>query len=195
MRRLKLEKSSAGLAVLYESSGKQTRLIEGVFYQGEVLGAHIHTSGEDCAFVLSGTLTYYISNSETIPVLPGEAVFGWKNVLHGYANEHMEPVHLMIFGTPRNTGLGYPSDSDPRVRVLPVEERKIAFGSERTAAESEFSSFSYVTVEGEYSEPLEAGVLKAFIDWENKELFVFDGDAVLLQTLAPRTFLRYTAQS
>ena len=52
--------------LLYSSKGKNTSLYEIIFPYNQGLGAHIHTSGEDCALVLSGTLTYFVGNRETI---------------------------------------------------------------------------------------------------------------------------------
>lgn len=92
--------------LILASRGNQTELYEIVFPRGKGLAAHIHTAGEDCALVLSGNLTYYVGNRETIQVEPGGLVFGWQNVLHGYLNRGDEPVRLVVFCHPGQDRLG-----------------------------------------------------------------------------------------
>jgi hypothetical protein len=52
--------------LLQTSKRKNSSLYEIIFPHHQGLGAHIHTSGEDCALVLSGNLTYFVGNRETI---------------------------------------------------------------------------------------------------------------------------------
>lgn len=176
------------------SRGKLTELYEIVFPQGQGLGAHIHTAGEDCALVLSGNLTYYVGNRETIQAEPGSLVFGWQNVLHGYLNQEEEPVRLVVFVTPGKIGLAYPGDNDPKVRKIPVEDRKV-YVEEDMDVSSEYSSFKTILVDGRYEESEEPGVFKVFVDWKKKRLAVFDGEKVELSADEPVRLLRYAAKS
>jgi quercetin dioxygenase-like cupin family protein len=180
--------------LLLASRGNQTELYEIVFPWGKGLGAHIHTAGEDCALVLSGNLTYYVGNRETIQAEPGGLVFGWQNVLHGYLNQEEKPVQLVVFVTPGKIGLAYPGDQDPRVRKVPVDQRKVHV-EEEVDVSSEYSSFRTILVDGRYEEPEESGVFKAFIDWKKRRLVVFDGEKVELNTDEPVRLLRYAAKS
>ena len=180
--------------LILTSRGNQTELYEIVFPRGKGLAAHIHTAGEDCALVLSGNLTYYVGNRETIQVEPGGLVFGWQNVLHGYLNRGDEPVRLVVFVTPGKIGLAYPADGDSRVRKVPVDQRKVHVEDE-VAVSSEYASFRTVLVEGRYEEPEEPGVFKVFVDWKRKRLVVFDGEKVELIAEEPVRLLRYAARS
>jgi len=181
--------------LLLDSKRKNTCLYEIVFPHHQGLGAHIHTSGEDCALVLSGNLTYFVGNRETIEAEPGSIVFGWQNVLHGYLNQEKEPVHLLVFVTPGKIGLAYPDDDDPVVRKVPVEYRKVNAEEEEVNVSSEHSSFQTVLVHGRYEEPEEPDTFKVFIDWKKKQLFIFDGEKVELTTDKPIRLLKYVAKS
>jgi quercetin dioxygenase-like cupin family protein len=180
--------------LLYSSKGKNTSLYEIIFPYNQGLGAHIHTSGEDCALVLSGTLTYFVGNRETIVAEPGSIVFGWQNVLHGYLNQEKEPVHLLVFVTPGKIGLAYPDDNDPIVRKVPVECRKV-HTEEEVNVSSEYSSFQTVLINGRYEESVEPDTFKVFIDWKKKQLFIFDGEKVELTIDEPIRLLKYVAKS
>ncbi|MGA8942955.1 MAG: cupin domain-containing protein, partial [Thermoactinomyces sp.] len=138
--------------LLYSSKNKNTRLYEIIFPQQQGIGAHIHTSGEDCALVLSGNLTYFVDNRKTVKAGPGSIVFGWQNVLHGYLNEEKEPVHLLVFVTPGKIGLAYPGDDDPAVRKIPVERRKV-HADGKVNVSSDHSTFKTVVIDGRYEEP------------------------------------------
>lgn len=196
MRRLLLTDSSSDYKneLLHSSKGKNTSLYEIIFPQRQGLGVHIHTSGEDCALVLSGYLTYFVGNRETIKAESGSIVFGWQNVLHGYLNKENEPVHLLVFVTPSKIGLAYPEDDDPVVRKVPVERRKV-HAKEEVNVSSEYSSFQTVLVHGRYEEPEELDTFKVFIDWKKKQLFIFDGEKVELTTNEPVRLLKYVAKS
>lgn len=180
---------------VYKSIGKQTTLYEIVFLPNEGLGSHIHTSGEDCAFVLSGKLNYFVSNKDTIISDVGEAVFGWKQVIHGYLNNYSEPLHLLVFVTPGKVGLAYPGDSDPSVRHFPYDQRKINCNFKDESSQSEFSSFSSLTIKGTYQEKKEEGLLKVFVDWKKKKIYVFDNEDVHLEIPESSQVLRYLASS
>jgi quercetin dioxygenase-like cupin family protein len=190
-----LESGKRGLEKIYQSAGGQTRLIEGVFAEGEEIGPHTHPAGEDCAMVLSGVLTYWISNRETIGVRAGEVVFGWENVIHGYRNDGTEPVHVLIFATPAKTGLCYPDDGDPGVWKLQVEERKLNPDEAERSAESAYSRFSYVTISGSYEEEQPEGQLTVFVDWQERTAYLFDGEPIRFSFSGTRRFLKYVARS
>jgi quercetin dioxygenase-like cupin family protein len=180
--------------LLHSSKGKNTSLYEIIFPHQHGLNAHIHTSGEDCALVLSGNLTYFVGNRETIEAERGSIVFGWQNVLHGYLNQEKEPVHLLVFVTPSKIGLAYPDDDDPVVRKVPVERRKV-HAEEEVNVSSEYSSFQTILVYGRFEEPEEPDTFKVFIDWKKKQLFIFDKEKVELTTDEPVHLLKYVAKS
>jgi quercetin dioxygenase-like cupin family protein len=186
----------AGLKVMYQSKGIQTRLIEGVFSKGGEIGPHTHPKGEDCAIVLSGQLGYWISNKEMLQIQPGEVVFGWRDVIHGYCNTQEELVHLLIFATPEKTGLEYPEDEDNRVIHLPLDERIIGKDNERVFT-SEYSAFSFVTVSDGYRETNSTDALVVFVDDSQKLLYIFDREPVVLEGtgLSGKRLLRYEAKS
>lgn len=195
MVHLRLEGSRNGLGKIIESRNKASRIIEGVLKPGEEIGPHTHPYGEDCALVLSGTLTYYVRNHETIDVQAGEAVFGFQNVIHGYRNNSDVPVHLLIFATPEQTGLEYPADDAEAVLHPFREERKLTKDEHGRYLRSAYSSFVFLQVDGSYEEEGQDGTNKVFVDWQSKDVYVFDGEPVSLQTVEPRVFLRYEARS
>ncbi len=180
--------------LLHASKGKNTRLYDIIFPHQQGLEAHIHTSGEDCALVLSGNLTYFVSNRDTIEAEPGCIVFGWQNVLHGYLNQENEPVHLLVFVTPAKIGLAYPDDEDPVVRKVAVERRKVNM-EEEVDVLSEYSSFQTVLVHGRYEEPEEPDAYKVFVNWKKKQILIFDGEKVELTADEPIRLLKYVAKS
>jgi quercetin dioxygenase-like cupin family protein len=188
-----VESGGYGLRTVFQSAGGKTRLIEGVLAPEGEIGPHTHPSGEDCALVLSGVLTYWVSNSETISVSPGEVVFDWQQVIHGYRNDSSEPVHLLIFSTPGNNGLEYPGDGDATVRHLPGAERKLTSAEGERQVCSEYSCFSFVTVGEAYADC--GGSLVVFVDSGEKRAYVFDREPVRLLPTRDKRLLRYTAQS
>jgi quercetin dioxygenase-like cupin family protein len=180
---------------IYRSIGQKTRLSEAVFLQHEGISPHLHPHGEDCAIVLQGKMSYYVSNDDTIPVEPGELVFGWQHVLHGYLNEQAEPLQILLFVTPGSTGLAYPPDSDPSVKHIAVRERKVNCREKGVVIRSFYSTFETLAIQGEYVEGREEGVVKAFVDWERREVVVFDNEEVRLDYPEGRLLLKYTARS
>lgn len=148
--------------------------------------------GEDCALVLEGKLSYFITNMETIQVEPGELVFGWKSVIHGYLNEQSQSLHLLVFVTPSKIGLSYPTDDDPTIQKLSTHHRKID-PHYQGLVQSEFSTFTFITIYGIYQEEKEKGILKVFVDWEIKEIYVFENEDVLLEMTGKKRLLKYTA--
>lgn len=185
-----------GLKRRYVSEGGTSRLIEGVLIKDGEIGPHLHPSGEDCAIVLSGTLTYWISNQETVKVRPGELVCGWENIIHGYRNDEDEPVHLLVLATPEEIGLEYLPDTDQKVIHLPLQERKRSFAESRPAVSS-YSTFSYVYVQDKYVESNDTNRFVAFLDVEEKRVYLFDREPVVLELPAgqARWLWRYEAKS
>jgi quercetin dioxygenase-like cupin family protein len=175
---------------IYKSHNGCTTLYEVVFLHGEGIQPHLHPYGEDCAIVLSGRLTYYVNNRETIDVNQGEVVFGWKNVIHGYRNQDQQPLHLLVFVTPNKLGLDYLDDQHPNVIHLPIKDRKLSRFSK-----SEFSSFQYLQISGDYKEEKEEGIVKVFVDVHEKTIFVFDHESVHLHFSKERKVLKYVAKS
>lgn len=185
-----------GLKRIYQSRGKTTRLIEGVFHKGGEIGPHTHPKGEDCAIVLSGQLGYWISNKQQITIQQDEVVFGWQNVIHGYSNFDEEPLHVLVLATPESTGLEYPDDADSRVIHLPQEERVMTKASKRSFS-SDYSHFSFVTVSPDYREENAENRLIVFVDSFYKLLYVFDQEPVEMKafSLSGKSLLRYEARS
>ncbi|MGD8189631.1 cupin domain-containing protein [Brevibacillus ginsengisoli] len=195
---LQLKRNIPGLQKIWHSANETCRLIEGYLSPGDEIGPHTHPLGEDCAIVLSGRLTYYLSNTRTMEVGPGEVVFGFQNVIHGYANLYKEPVHLLIFATPKDTGLAYPSENDPAVIHLPDHARVLSPASKPASTrESAYSSFSFVDVEEVYELPHEEGMTNVFVDFEQKQVHIFDNLPVSLHVDfgAEKKFLRYQVRS
>jgi quercetin dioxygenase-like cupin family protein len=188
----KTDTSQSKSEKVMESSEGQSRLIEFVLKRDEGISPHIHPKGEDCALVLEGELTYFLTNKDSIKARSGELVLGYKNVLHGYLNKEDESVHLLIFAAPRDIGLAYPNDDDPIIRNLPVNQR-IFNCNDKVSVCSELSSFSTLSVQGVYEEDREEGLFKAFINIADKEIYVFDNESVRLETREARRFLKYTA--
>lgn len=189
------ENKNMGLVKIFESHDKQCRLINGFFKKGEGIEPHIHPFGEDCALVISGELTYFLSNENTILVSSGEVVFGFVNVLHGYLNQQLDPVHLVIFATPQNTGLSYLADTDPLVVHPPLEKRIMNCLTNGHQNNSDHSSFTSLVIEGTFQEKKEEGFCKVFIDWVGKEVFIFDNENVMLEMPKKTIILRYKARS
>lgn len=175
---------------IYKSKGGNVTLYDVVFLKGNGISAHTHPFGEDCAFILDGVLDYFISNEKTIKAYENEVVFGWKNVIHGYINNDEKPLHLLIFVSPNQIGLHYPSDTDSNVIHLNEQERKLK-PTNPERKESEFSSFQFVDIEGEYMEEVNKGEVVIFIEIIEKQIYIFDNEPVTLYTESPKRFLKY----
>lgn len=62
--------------------------------------AHFHPEGEDSAIILKGELSYDISFKHQISANENDIVFGWTNCVHGYHNNSILPLHILVFATP-----------------------------------------------------------------------------------------------
>lgn len=196
--KIHLSGKHTGLKKVFESKEKQCRLIEGVLPPAFEIGPHSHPLGEDCGLVLSGLLTYYLDHKNTVSVHPGELVIGYANVIHGYLNQTLEDVHVVLFATPQETGLEYPEKGDHTIICLPIEERKISCQNEQMSSllsSSPLSRFSALQISGIHEEDREIGICKIFVDWNNKEAYVFDDEPVYLQVNGSTVFLVYSAKS
>lgn len=179
--------------LIYKTNDNKYWVYEVIFQSHEGIPPHSHPFGEDCAVVLSGHLDYYISNKIMIRASKGEIVFGWKNHIHGYKNNETEPLHLLIFVAPNKIGLEYLPDDDPKIVHVP-EEKRIMKLSEYQVVHSPFSSFERIKIDGEYSEAYNENGLMAFIDIENKQMYIFEGENVEIKTSNPIIFIKYTAR-
>ena len=177
------------------SSDKTVSMYEVVFLPKQGISAHVHPAGEDCAVVLDGKLTYYISNVDTVTAVPGDIVFGRSNVLHGYLNAGPAPLHLLILVTPEKIGLDYLDDDNPSVRKVSVDERKKAISDLTTPITSEFSTFESIHIDRSYEEPREEGKYKAFIKWDEKKVHIFENEDVLIEVESPTVLLKYSCPS
>jgi quercetin dioxygenase-like cupin family protein len=177
--------------LIHQSRDKKVRLYEIIFQKGQGIGPHIHPTGEDCAVVLSGTLTYWISNKETVEVKQGGAVFGWQNCIHGYLNNQDQPLQLLVFVAPQSIGLDYPADDDPRAIHLSKEER-MTQGSIGDRFSSSYSQFEIVEIPARYVEPLNHK-FQVFVDLRRRDLYIFDHEPVVLSFQAPTCLIKYTA--
>jgi quercetin dioxygenase-like cupin family protein len=180
---------------LFITKNRNARLIEFFLEKGDSIGAHTHPYGEDCASVLSGELSYYISNKELITVRQGEVVFGWKDVIHGYLNENDVPVHMIVFATPEEIGLAYPDDSDERVVHLPLNQRMLKISDGEKVRNSEYSSFEFININGKYFEQMEPGYTKAYIDFASKHIYLFEEEDVELELPQGKDLLKYKVKS
>lgn len=176
---------------IYETQTKNARLIEFVLLEGDGISPHSHPYGEDCAVVLSGNLMYYINNKESINAGRGDTVFGWQNVIHGYKNVNKEPVHMLIFASPQNTGLDYLADNDPRVSHLSLENRITRFDEISKIKTMGIGVFENVVVTGTFSEKSTEKELNIFIDIVNKKVLIYENEDVVFTTESPTPFLRY----
>lgn len=172
---------------VYESDGGRCTVYEVVFQHGGGLSPHVHPTGEDCALVLSGTLTYSVSPDETIFASPGEFVLGRRNHVHGYANESNDPLHLLVFTAPERIGLSYQFDGDVSTRST----RKLS--PPASTAETEFSTVSYTTAAD--ASPEGCGTVDIFVDWNRGRIFVFDAEPLSRSLPAETPLLRYTTRS
>lgn len=57
-----------------------------------------------------------------------------------------------------------------------------------------FSSFERIKIDGEYSEAYNENGLMVFIDIENKQMYIFEGENVEIKTSNPIVFIKYTAR-
>ena len=74
------------------------------------------------------------------------------------------------------------------------EEKRIMKLSEYQVVHSPFSSFERIKIDGEYSEAYNENGLMAFIDIENKQMYIFEGENVEIKTSNPIIFIKYTAR-
>jgi quercetin dioxygenase-like cupin family protein len=179
--------------LIYKTEDEKCRLYEVIFQQNEGIPAHSHPFGEDCAIVLSGYLDYYISNEKTIRVAKGESVFGWKNHIHGYINNEVEPLHLLLLVSPNKIGLESLPDDDPKIIHIP-EEQRILKQSEHRIATSEFSSFENIIIDGTYPSVHNENRITVFINCDDKKVYVFDSEPIELTTETPTRFIKYIAK-
>ncbi|MGM7682478.1 cupin domain-containing protein [Cytobacillus sp. Hm23] len=188
--------SASKLEVIFKSASKSTALFECVLLPQEEIKPHIHSFGEDCAVVLSGELTYYVSNNQSITATEGDLVLGWKNVIQGYKNNTKNPLHLLIFASPREFFISptaieykYVADDDPIVIHLPIEKRIIRSTQQRVE-ESQYSSFSTLQIEGvhqgEYNKEMQA-----FVDYKNKRVYIYEDESVELPVKQATYFIKY----
>lgn len=168
------------------SSDKKISMYEVIFLPGQGIQPHIHPIGEDCAVVLDGELTYYITNVDTITAVPGEIVFGRSNVLHGYQNEGTDPIHLLVLVAPDKIGLDYPGDNSPSVRKIPIDERKKSVFDLSIPMTSECTKFESINIGHIYEEPCEEGKYKAFINWYQKRYMYLKMNAFLFKWIHQR---------
>ncbi|WP_144551398.1 cupin domain-containing protein [Bacillus mycoides] len=179
--------------LIYKTEDEKYWMYEVIFQSKEGIPPHSHPFGEDCAIVLSGHLDYYVSNKKTIRASKGEMVFGWKNHIHGYINNEMGPLHLLILVTPKKIGLEYLSDDDPKI-VHVSEEKRIMKQFEYRVASSPLSSFEKITVDGTYSEVCNEKGIVIFIHCEDKKVYIFEDEYIEITTSNPTVFIKYTAK-
>lgn len=179
--------------LIYKTENDKYWIYEVIFQSKEGIPPHSHPFGEDCAVVLSSHLDYYVSNKKIIRASKGEIVFGWKNHIHGYINNEIEPLHLLIFVSPNKIGLEYLPDDDPKIIHLP-EERRLIKHFEYREAISQFSSFEKITVDGSYSEICNANGIVVFINCEDKKIFIFENEYIKITTTCPTMFIKYNAR-
>jgi quercetin dioxygenase-like cupin family protein len=177
--------------LIHQSRDKKVRLYEIIFQKGQGIGPHIHPTGEDCAVVLFGTLTYWISNREAVEVEQGGAVFGWQNCIHGYLNNSDLPLQLLVFVAPHSIGLDYPADDDPRVIHLPIEKR-VTQGFIGKRFSSPYSRFEIIEVTGRYADPSDHQ-FQVFVDVLRRDLYIFDHEPAVLSFSGPTRLIRYIA--
>ncbi|MBE5105886.1 cupin domain-containing protein [Bacillus thuringiensis] len=196
MRSFDLSQTTIDLSkndLIYKSKDEKYWVYEVIFQLQEGITPHSHPFGEDCAIVLSGHLDYYISNEKMIHASKGEVVFGWKNHIHGYKNNETEPLHLLIFVAPNKIGLEYLPDDDPKIVHVP-EEKRMMKQFEYKEVHSSFSSFKKIEIDGKYSEACNENGIMAFIDFENKQVYIFEGENPEIITSNPTVFIKYTAR-
>ena len=73
--------------------------------------AHFHPEGEDSAIILKGELCYDVSFEHQINANENDIVFGWTNFVHGYHNDSLLPLHLLVFATPEHNPSVYEHSS------------------------------------------------------------------------------------
>jgi mannose-6-phosphate isomerase-like protein (cupin superfamily) len=174
-----------------ESLDLDTRIIEFVLLEEDNgIPPHIHPHGEDCAYILEGELQYNIDFDETITVKEGELVVGWTDLIHSYKNVSTHPVHFLVFATPEFNKTVYPERNVDKVKYLPITERKYNCLRQEFHLTSPFTTYSTVEIDGLYAEEVE-GAFKSFLDLEDKRLYVFNEEEVLLVTEKRKRFLKF----
>jgi quercetin dioxygenase-like cupin family protein len=72
---------------------------------GQEVEAHCHPDGQDTWFMLRGTLTYYLANSQRQTLSAGQFAIADQNQVHGAMNESPEDaVFVSIYSAPK---IGY----------------------------------------------------------------------------------------
>jgi quercetin dioxygenase-like cupin family protein len=180
---------------IFETKNKNARLIEFILLEGDGISPHLHPFGEDCALILSGHLSYSLNNKETIGAKAGDIVFGWRQVIHGYQNLDVEPVHMIIFASPKETGLEYLSDNHPNVLNLPEEKRITHYNDTNISKTMGFGIFENIIVNGSYCEEIKEDTTNIYVDSKNKKNLIFEDENVSFYTESPTTYLRYEVKS
>jgi quercetin dioxygenase-like cupin family protein len=180
---------------IFETRNKNARLIEFVLQKDEGIPPHLHPLGEDCALVLSGNLTYYIKNDQTLSATPGDTVFGWRNVIHGYKNLDVEPVHMLIFASPENIGLEYLPDEHPNVLHLPLEERIIHYHDIGNSKSMGFGVYENIIVDGPHTETKEDQLTYIFVDSKHKKILVAENENINFSNESQTVYLKYIVKS
>ncbi|MEH7464856.1 cupin domain-containing protein [Bacillus thuringiensis] len=179
--------------LIYKTEDEKYWVYEVIFQSKECIAPHSHPFREDCAVVLSGHLDYYVSNKKTIRASKGEIVFGWKNHIHGYRNNEIEPLHLLILVTPNKIGLEYLPDDDPKI-IHVSEEKRLIKQFEYRVASSPFSSFEKIKVDSTYSEACSEKEIVAFIHCEDKRAYIFENEYTKITTTNPTVFIKYSVK-
>jgi hypothetical protein len=92
-------------------------------------------------------------------------------------------------------GLSYPDDNDPRVRHLPIGERRLTPDETERLVVSGLSCFSFVTLSGSHEEEQPEDQLTVFVDWEERTAYLFDREPIRFPVSGKRRFLKYVARS
>jgi quercetin dioxygenase-like cupin family protein len=187
-----LKKYEGMVTKICESKDKNTRVLYfNLSKHDKEIPPHIHPQGEDCAYVLHGSLSYYIDLEECITVKAGELAAGWSNVIHGYKNLSEKNVHFLVFATPENNLTVYPSTDSSQIVRIPIEERHFLCLDHSVNIASNFTAYNTIEISGDYHEEKE-NVFKVFLDLANNVLYTFEDEAVVIQSLTPKRFLRFS---
>lgn len=74
------------------------------------------------------------------------------------------------------------------------EEKRMMKQFEYQVVNSPFSSFEKMEIDGKYSEAYNENGLVAFIDFEHKQVYIFEDKYVEIITSNPTVFIKYTAR-
>ncbi|MGD6900327.1 cupin domain-containing protein [Bacillus infantis] len=187
------EKKYDGIVTkICESKDKNTRILYfNLSKHDEEIPPHIHPQGEDSAYVLQGSLSYYIDLDECITVKAGELVTGWSNVIHGYKNLSENNVRFLVFATPEENLTVYPSIDSSQIVRIPIQERHFICLDNKVNIASNFTTYNTIEISGKYYEEKE-DVFKVFLDLANNVLYTFEDEAVVTESLTPKRFLRFS---